>query len=111
MKALVCSQEDQLARVLEKNTELTIKNTNLQKQVQQLQNVRQLITCVLNFVYTWFVGLEYIMYMSILIAFARKPNNCLVRTRFKGLSRMRSARIACFGDKFSSACPLHQIFS
>ncbi|KAF6216072.1 hypothetical protein GE061_000410 [Apolygus lucorum] len=32
--------EDQLARVLEKNTELTIKNTNLQKQVQQLQNVR-----------------------------------------------------------------------
>ncbi|BES90149.1 Variant SH3 domain [Nesidiocoris tenuis] len=34
------SGEDQLARVLEKNTELTIKNTNLQKQVQQLQNVR-----------------------------------------------------------------------
>lgn len=34
-------QEDQLARVLEKNTELTIKNTNLQKQVQQLQNVSE----------------------------------------------------------------------
>jgi len=26
-------------RVLEKNTELTIQNTDLQKQVQQLQNV------------------------------------------------------------------------
>lgn len=36
---LLFVQEDQLARVLEKNTELTIKNTNLQKQVQQLQNV------------------------------------------------------------------------
>ncbi|XP_075220462.1 RIMS binding protein [Lycorma delicatula] len=32
--------EDQLVRVLEKNTELTIQNTDLQKQVQQLQNVK-----------------------------------------------------------------------
>ncbi|XP_069684047.1 RIMS-binding protein 2 isoform X8 [Periplaneta americana] len=31
--------EDQLVRVLEKNTELTIQNTDLQKQVQHLQNV------------------------------------------------------------------------
>ena len=35
-------QEDQLVRVLEKNTELTIQNTDLQKQVQQLQNVSSL---------------------------------------------------------------------
>ena len=35
-------QEDQLVRVLEKNTELTIQNTDLQKQVQQLQNVRSI---------------------------------------------------------------------
>ncbi|KAJ4445289.1 hypothetical protein ANN_07093 [Periplaneta americana] len=33
------SKEDQLVRVLEKNTELTIQNTDLQKQVQHLQNV------------------------------------------------------------------------
>lgn len=32
-------QEDQLVRVLEKNTELTIQNKDLQKQVQRLQNV------------------------------------------------------------------------
>ncbi|XP_039298084.1 RIMS-binding protein 2 [Nilaparvata lugens] len=32
--------EDQLVRVLEKNTELTIQNTDLQKQVQHLQNVK-----------------------------------------------------------------------
>nr|XP_018917648.1 PREDICTED: uncharacterized protein LOC109044172 isoform X5 [Bemisia tabaci] len=32
--------EDQLVRVLEKNSELTIQNTDLQKLVQQLQNVK-----------------------------------------------------------------------
>ncbi|XP_046980705.1 peripheral-type benzodiazepine receptor-associated protein 1-like [Schistocerca americana] len=39
LKLLKKSGEDQLARVLEKNTELTIQNTDLQKQVQHLQNV------------------------------------------------------------------------
>lgn len=37
--ALKFVQEDQLVRVLEKNTELTIQNKDLQKQVQRLQNV------------------------------------------------------------------------
>jgi hypothetical protein len=32
-------QENQLVQVLEKNTELAIQNTDLQKQVQQLQQV------------------------------------------------------------------------
>lgn len=32
-------KEDQLVRVLEKNTELTIQNTDLHKQVLQLQHV------------------------------------------------------------------------
>lgn len=36
---LFCYQEDQLVRVLEKNTELTIQNTDLHKQVLQLQHV------------------------------------------------------------------------
>lgn len=35
-------QEDQLVRVLEKNTELTIQNTDLHKQVLQLQHVSNL---------------------------------------------------------------------
>lgn len=39
MVCILFFQEDQLVRVLEKNTELTIQNTDLQKQVQQLQNV------------------------------------------------------------------------
>lgn len=40
-------QEDQLVRVLEKNTELTIQNTDLHKQVLQLQHVSRLYTCLL----------------------------------------------------------------
>ncbi|KAI5722358.1 hypothetical protein M8J76_007336 [Diaphorina citri] len=36
---MTCSQEDQLVRVLEKNSELTLQNSDLQKQVHQLQYV------------------------------------------------------------------------
>lgn len=43
MRRCIVLQEDQLVRVLEKNTELTIQNTDLHKQVLQLQHVRDSI--------------------------------------------------------------------
>ncbi|KAJ9588912.1 hypothetical protein L9F63_017790, partial [Diploptera punctata] len=49
--------EDQLVRVLEKNTELTIQNTDLQKQVQHLQNF-QLHKILLFYDRTHFISLD-----------------------------------------------------
>lgn len=51
-------QEDQLVRVLEKNTELTIQNTDLHKQVLQLQHVSE-------FIYSYYLKTLFFLKLSL----------------------------------------------